>query len=596
MLTYTQDGRCYLRKRGADGDLAGGFVAFCGDVRAGARAYVALDPDDLGRSLDVTDPASPVALTVAEEPLDPAPSDVYLGPCDALADPGARAGQGCVYAPRTKTIHRVPGAVAVDPYGRVWSNGSGGRVAIDGHVGDSIETLPGPATTILTSRGELSVAWTRGRPATVLLGFRGVNWEGGIAFPHAIQTRALVHLADDGGVFLGPRHGVLWRMTSATGHTFAATTTGPIATVVAAGTTLYGLPDPAAAPPAGGKVWLSRDGATTWSQILDGAEATSTTPTPAEGLAGAGPSAAGRIIDTALSPADFAANQGGGILVIYGGGRPSAWRLYGSDDRVVAQGLDAYWVDSAGDGFVLWQSDGPKYVDARGRVSVLHEDPVPLPIRRGDVLVPGQWIHGDVDYLNMVRPSDGSKFRGTADPDGHPSVVDAAGRLWALGETPAGRTVVRWATPGGPWHSRDLGPDIGARRVQGSGTVLLVPGMRQIYLSSDMGRTWSLRRHTASHFAGRPPRFMVLPDGSILGGKGIGWSVSSDLVHFRTLSVQEAGRIIDNAGWARTMGTLFAHGKGRDITVSLDRVHRYPFSPEAVHVLLAEQSDRPVHP
>jgi hypothetical protein len=84
-----------------------------------------------------------------------------------------------------------------------------------------------------------------------------------------------VWLLRDGRLLLGPVAGQLWRGTSRTNKHFETIPAGPIAQVAPAGDLLYGSPlspafddrTPLPLPPDRKKVWLSRDGGTTWIEV-----------------------------------------------------------------------------------------------------------------------------------------------------------------------------------------------------------------------------------------------------------------------------------------------------------------------------------------
>jgi hypothetical protein len=84
-----------------------------------------------------------------------------------------------------------------------------------------------------------------------------------------------VWLLHDGRLLLGPVAGQLWRGTSRTNKHFETIPAGPIAQVAPAGDLLYGSPlspafddrTPLPLPADRKKVWLSRDGGTTWIEV-----------------------------------------------------------------------------------------------------------------------------------------------------------------------------------------------------------------------------------------------------------------------------------------------------------------------------------------
>jgi hypothetical protein len=271
-----------------------------------------------------------------------------------------------------------------------------------------------------------------------------------------------------------------------------------------------------------------------------------------------------------LEPHDVAVTRDGRILVTYGtdGGR-TAWRLSDRHDRVVAEGLDAWSVDSAGDGFILSSTQGLHFVNRTGRLTRVHWwEESRRPVVADDVFIPG----------GVYRPSESRLFIGTAQPNGTVSAVDAHGRMWALARHSGTRTVVRSAVPGGPWSSQELGPAIGATDVQGEGSILMVVGPRQMYISDDAGGSWRLVTHGASVYDGLP-QFTVRPDDSIVAGdERAGYRVSYDLRTFHKPTAADLH--------ARVIGDLFVREPLGRLEISRDRANWQPFTPENIRRLL----------
>jgi hypothetical protein len=278
-----------------------------------------------------------------------------------------------------------------------------------------------------------------------------------------------------------------------------------------------------------------------------------------------------------LPPSDVAVLANGEVLVTYSSAdhpETSVWRLYGRHDNPIADGRGATSVDPAGNGFLL----PGQYVDAAGHVTTVDwEETFHRPVRPGDIGVNGAGVY---------RPSDHQLFNGTAQPDGVVSAVDHQGRLWALGRTHK-RTIVRRATPGQPWASRDLGPGISAHDIEAIGTLLLIVGQRQLYISADDGNTWTLVTHHASSYGGGPPDIYVRPDGSIVAGdERAGYTISHD---HRTFTPAPLDVLQQNAQ-IRPLGDLWARGSGSSLEISTDQHHWLPFSVATVRSLLANTS------
>ena len=97
------------------------------------------------------------------------------------------------------------------------------------------------------------------------------------ALPSTLPERADVWLLHDGRLLIGPVGGRLWRGTSPANRRFETLPAGPIATVATAGEVVYGLPlgpELSATTPLPlkgdwGRVWVSKDGASTWREVAD---------------------------------------------------------------------------------------------------------------------------------------------------------------------------------------------------------------------------------------------------------------------------------------------------------------------------------------
>jgi len=97
------------------------------------------------------------------------------------------------------------------------------------------------------------------------------------ALPPTLPERTDVWLLHDGRLLIGPVGGRLWRGTSPANRHFETLPAGPIATVVTAGEVVYGLPlgpelsatEPLPLKGDWGRVWVSKDGASTWREVAD---------------------------------------------------------------------------------------------------------------------------------------------------------------------------------------------------------------------------------------------------------------------------------------------------------------------------------------
>ena len=299
----------------------------------------------------------------------------------------------------------------------------------------------------------------------------------------------------------------------------------------------------------------------------------STTPSPAAAsqppVATPGPvnrpsAEVSNLIDR-LTPTQFALNKAGYLLITYSDqvkGIKAAWRLYGPQDNVIAEGRGGAGPTAVDTGFLLFQRT-VKFLDRRGRLTkVTSRESLRRPLGEGDTPIPG--------LEEAFNFRDKELFVGTAVPNGVVTLVDGKGRFWALGKHTPGRTVVRLARPGGAWRSRDLGPRIGARRVTGAGKLIMVTGVRRMYLSSDGGKTWRLLRHGASVYSGEAPDFGVTADGSIVAGdERAGWRISHDLKTFHDATPGEVRGAVQ---------TVTTRGTGASSQLSVDGVHWEGFS------------------
>lgn len=296
----------------------------------------------------------------------------------------------------------------------------------------------------------------------------------------------------------------------------------------------------------------------------------SATAEPADPVAPSSTPRFARLRETDLAVSD------GFLLVTYADlvdGEATAWRLYDRRDRAVAVGFDASTVDGVGDGFVLSTRTGLRFVDPPRQVTRIDRQESARPLAAGDVFVPS--VRG------VYRPETAELFRGAADPDGTVTHGDDRGRMWAVGRAAGDRTVVRWARPGERWTSRELGPAIGARTVQGLGSTLVVAGPRDLYLSSDYGSSWERVTHGVSQDTG-PPRFEFRPDGTVIGGDvQDGYRISEDGGRsFRPASADEAEQ--------PDLGALYSRGPAGATEISADGRSWVPFSLATARRLLAD--------
>ena len=278
-----------------------------------------------------------------------------------------------------------------------------------------------------------------------------------------------------------------------------------------------------------------------------------------------------------LTPSQFSLNKAGYLLITYADqvrGIKAAWRLYGPEDNVIAEGRGGAGPTAVNNGFLLFQRK-VNFLDRRGRLTkVTSHEYSRRPLGQGDTPIPGLEEAFNFRHKEL--------FAGTAVPNGVVTLIDGKGRYWALGKHTEGRTVVRVARPGGAWRSRDLGPRIGAQRVTGAGNLIMVTGLRRMYLSSDGGKTWRLLRHGASVYSGEAPEFEATPDGSIVAGdERAGWRISRDLKTFQDATPGEAKTA------SRVVTT---RGTGASSQLSVDGVHWEGFSIPRLRRLLSATS------
>jgi hypothetical protein len=588
--------RCYYRQVHRDGSVTGTFRrGSCPFVDTASTRYLAFDSglDEEGdarmeHDVDFAQADHVVPVAVDDPGRVPLPGDIYEGLCADLSEPDPRnpARRGCAFSPQGHTFYRMRPALTIDPAGRVWRLGPGRALTVTepttsweaGPVADGLrlQTAPLPfrPRELLGSDGKAAVTWPESTLGTYVTDDLGASWQRIRSLPDTvaggnIETTAFL---PDGRLILGPADGALWRATDTTNLHYEAIDAGPIETIISAGDLLYGMGD---RYDPGSDVWVSTDAGSTWRQVLGRNGATpGRRPMPADRLKVLGQPEVASVV-ARRPPSDVAVTSAGLVLVVYGdaGDRSqTAWRLYGRHDEVLAGGLDAASVAVAGDGFLLSTDTGERFVGADGSVTRIDTRyGLRLPVRAGDVVVD--------DDPGTFRPQGRKLFIGVAEPDGTVTAVDGLGRMWARGRDHNGRTVVRWATPGRAWHSREIGPALGTGTVVGRGSTLLITGYRRMLLSADAGETWRLLVHGATAYVG-PPSFSIRPDGSIIGGDpAAGWRVSSDLRTFQDAAYLD---ILDD----KYVGDLFARGTGAHLEVSRDRVNWLPFSPAAARSLL----------
>ena len=208
-----------------------------------------------------------------------------------------------------------------------------------------------------------------------------------------------------------------------------------------------------------------------------------------------------------LTPAQFALNKAGYLLITYAddvNGIKEAWRLYGPGDNVTAEGRRGGGPTAVDNGFLLFGRRA-KFLDRRGRLTK---------VTNARVLAPPsgcRWTPPSPASRKHSTSETRNSSPGTASPDGAVTLIDGKGRYWALGEHTPGRTVVRLARPGGAWRSRDLGPRIGAQRVTGAGNLIMVTGVRRMYLTRMAARRGACCDMAPPCTQGKPPSSRPTP-------------------------------------------------------------------------------------
>jgi hypothetical protein len=537
-------------------------------------------------SLDLSDPHRIVPVTTEDPGRKPEAGDVYLGICgDYLSDEDPSYQRywdvGCAYSPSARKLYRLDPVMAIDASGRTWTDSGRTLVVSDGKHRWRSRPFPSAPISVVTSDGDSAAVWLDDEAQTIFVtGDAGRSWRQVTGIPYSARTASEHCMLADGRLLVGPGNGQLWRGTDATNTSFEAVASGPLTTVLAAGDRVYGLANDASKRVLTGMAWMSEDAGVTWRQVIDPRRASvpMSQPVPADRLRPLRQPSVAELVKR-LPPTDVAVSDSGLVLIVYGNpftGSQTAWRLFDRRDRVLAEepggqggegGLTG--VLPAGHGFLL-QGSNFNFVDGTTQVRVNWDPTLSRPVRVGDVFI--------VDY-GVYRPSTGELFNGLAEPNGVISTVDDTGRMWALGRHSHGRTVVRSAYPGRPWLSRDLGPSLRATDVQGKGSILMIVGLDQMYVSGDAGRTWHLVSHGASEYGEGAPRFTVLPDGSIWAGdERAGYRVSHDLRTFRDASEAELS--------TPKIGDLYARGRRDDLEVSADQQHWEPFTPSSARRLL----------
>jgi hypothetical protein len=571
-------GRCYFREVLPDDSVIGWFGergTYCPwlfGLDAGFLGISGVDPD--GRSQDLSVPGAPVAVKSEGFGRKPRAGDIYLGLCGDLSDEEdasvSEAGSGCAYAPKSRTLYRLGDSLDIDPRGRVWEATASDSVRVsDGSRRWESEPFRDHPARALTGADGSAIIWFDMLSGPQVTSDAGRTWQRLTGVPSDDQEPLSPAMLHDGRLMLGATNGQFWRGTDPENNTFQAIEAGPIDTAVVAGDRLYGLTDLGDDRRLRDLAWVSEDDGSTWTQVFDARGASpQTAALPADQLNPVDPAkVAARI--ARLEESGVAVADDGLVLISYQGTdkqgtTQTAWRLYDRRDRVVAEGPDAWFADPAGSGFVLATGQGLRFLDNRAQLSrISAPEGLRRPVTSGDVLLPE---HG------VYRPSTREVFTGAAVPDGTVSATDGQGRMWAVGRSPRGRTVVRWAVPGQAWTSRDIGPAIGARTVVGKGSTLIVAGRRDLYLSTDSGATWERVTHGASAYSGRPV-FVIRPDKTILGGDSrAGYRISYDGGHtFQDAAPREAE--------ARLLGAMFARGEPGATEVSVDRKHWQRFTP-----------------
>lgn len=608
LLSYTDYGSrggCYYRRVARDGTVSGWLTPrrSCRVLYGHGEGVLGLDAGNpLHGALDLSVPGHPKAVAVDDPVRTPEAGDRNLGWCGDLSEDD-KVGysrqadkRGCAYSPRGRTLYRLRPALTIDPAGRVWTGGPGRTLLVSQDsatrwlpsalaIPDAPHIrfrFPREPVAVVGSAVNTAAAWVEGGDGYLMYatGNVGRSWHLVQSPPDQVRNPDVTVMLPNGRLLLGPGNGQIFRATDATNTSFDAIEAGPITTVFGAGDCLFGRSE-STDPTLASAVWTSQDSGSTWRQVLGIQGVTPhSTPVPADQLqVESQPEAAALFRRVPLT--EFAVNSRGLVLVIHarddGGGTDgkSAWRLYDQQDKVIVDGLDSSSVHAAGNGFLFYSAKGLQFVDESGkpaRVDV--RETGARPVKAGDVFVPN---------LGVYRPGRQIVFNGKAAPDGIVSAVDNGGRMWALGRDAPGRVVVRSARPGQAWTSKDIGSSIGPAEFQGSGSTLMVVGMRQMYLSTDAGANWRLLSHGASVYSGEIPRFYVRPDGSIMAGDSrAGYRESTDLATFHTPSESDVNTPV--------IGGLFVRGKGASLEVSRDRLHWERFALSAARSLIADSS------
>ncbi len=575
LLAYEVRGRgCYFRQVMPDATVIGWFGkrgGLCPTLFGFGTGFVGIDgPDPQHRSQDLSVPGAPLAVRSEVAGREPAQGDIYLGPCSDLTDEEddyAIADDGCAYSPTAHTLYRLHDSLGIDPHGRVWSVTTSNAV----RVTDGAEHWDSPPfreqPTVLLAGGEDSAMVWFDFMAAQVTGDAGRSWRRVTGVPPDVQSPVSPAMLSDGRLVLGMTNGQLWRGTDPSNTAFEALEAGPLDTVVAAGERLYGLAEGAQDRRLTEFAWFSDDDGSTWTQAFGpGGASHPAPPVPADQLEPLAPTDVPARI-AGMKESGVAVTKDGFVMVTYEGSggqgdMQTAWRLYDQDDEIVADGEDGWLAAPAGDGFVVSTSNGLRFSDDHGQLRRIR-DAGRRPAAAGDVVLP---------ELGVYRPSTAEMFSGAASPDGTVTAVDGRGRAWAVGRTPRGRTVVRWALPGESWSSRDIGPAIGARTVVAKGATLIVAGRRELYVSNDSGETWDRVVHGAGVYSGLPT-FSIRPDGTIVAGDSrAGYRISHDGGHiFQKAEPAEAE--------ARVVGGMFARGRPGATEVSIDRKQWKTFTP-----------------
>jgi photosystem II stability/assembly factor-like uncharacterized protein len=595
MMGYEVRGGCYLRRIYPDGTVAGWFshAGYCPAATGTSRGFIGLDDQDLlHQSVDISQPPKEIKIAADDPGRSAHPGDSLLGNCAEIGnvDAGSVSGEdahlACAYSPKDHTLYRVPfNTLAIDAAARVWGLKNFNTITVsDGKETWQAAPFRAYADQLLTSATDSAAVFLEDRDVSMYVtSDAGRSWNQVTGVPSEARNGNGAAMLPDGRLFLGPTNGRFWRGADATNRAFETIGAGPITTVVPAGKMLYGLADMSQDRALQRTVWMSADAGSTWRKVLDAGGAVATTSAvPAGDLQPqlAGPDLAAQI--DRLAPAGVSLNANGLMLVTYGLHDKSAWRLFGPNNKVVAQGLDGSGSHPVRAGFLLSSGGGLKYLDATGTLAPVnwHQEERRYPVAAGDVFVPG---------FGVYRPRTREVFEGAGPDGGHVTTVDGQGRMWALDRTVHGHTIVRWGIPGRMWSSRDLGPGIGASQVLWTGSSLIVPGRQQLYVSLDVGRTWRRLNHGAVSYWG-PAMLVVDPDGAIYVGDTMGTiRVSHD--HGQTFEDWQA--IVGDARPTPPLlgDNLFVRGNRHHPEISRDATHWSTFTPAHARTLLNETQD-----